>query len=68
MKIVKLPVILIIEALVVVGTIMKFQEKSCQVIALEEAPTQEDFDSIATTQPTTQKNLKQLLFGWSYNR
>jgi hypothetical protein len=23
---------------------------------------------IATTQPTTQNNLKQLLLGWSYNR
>ena len=42
----KLPVILIVEALLVVGPIMKVQEKTCQVIALEEATLQEDFDSV----------------------
>ena len=42
-----MPVILIIEALVVVGTIVKVQEQPCQVVVLEEEPPQEDFDSIA---------------------
>ena len=46
-KIVKLPVILIMTALVVAGTIMKVQEQPCQVVVLEEEPPQEDFDSIA---------------------
>ena len=43
-KIVKLPVILIMTALVVAGTIM--EEQLCQLDVSEEAPRQEDFDSI----------------------